>query len=145
MYEFFSKLHSCICNLKFQPRLFLFIIDSLKIISLKLIATLPFCLFAEDESRNLDHKFFKFKNKQARNLVKSSKRSRQEIWADFEKATSKCPKRTQRPKRGRPRQSRIKVRKSQKLFFLPLTLSKNVRKIEIQSRPSEGLKIRRCQ
>ena len=73
MYEIFKKLHFYACKLQFWPELFLFIIDSLKIISLKLIATLPFCLFAEDESRNLVHKFFKFKNKQA------SKKSRQVV------------------------------------------------------------------
>ena len=61
MYEIFSKLHFYICKLQFRPRLFLFIIDSLKIISLKLIVTLPFCLFAEDQSRNLNHKFSNFK------------------------------------------------------------------------------------
>ena len=116
----FSKLQFHTCNLQFWHRLSLFIIDSLKIVSPKLIVTLSFCLFAEDQSRNLHHKFFKFQNKQARNLVKKKQTTRQEIWADFEKATSKCPKRTQRRERGRPRQSRIKVRESQKLLFLPL-------------------------
>ena len=67
---FFSILHFYICKLQFRPRLFLFIIDSLKIISLKLIAILSFCLYAEDQSRNLHHKFFKFQNKQTRNWIK---------------------------------------------------------------------------
>ena len=58
MYEIFSKLHFHICKLQFQPQLFLFIINSLKIDSRKLIATLPFYLFAEDQSRNLGHNFF---------------------------------------------------------------------------------------
>ena len=120
MHEIFSKLQFHTCKLQFWHRLSLFIIDSLKIVSPKLIVTLSFCLFAEDQSRNLHHKFFKFQNKQARNLVKKKQTTRQEIWADFEKATSKCPKRTQRRERGRPRQSRIKVRESQKLLFLPL-------------------------
>ena len=120
MHEIFSKLQFHTCKLQFWHRLSLFIIDSLKIVSPKLIVTLSFCLFAEDQSRNLHHKFFKFQNKQARNLVKKKQTTRQEIWADFEKATSKCPKRTQRRERGRPRQSRIKVRESQKLLFLSL-------------------------
>ena len=70
MHEIFSKLQFHTCKLQFWHRLSLFIIDSLKIVSPKLIVTLSFCLFAEDQSRNLHHKFFKFQNKQARNLVK---------------------------------------------------------------------------
>ena len=70
MHKIFSKLQLYIFKLQFRPQLFLFFIDSLKIISLKLIITLSFCLFAEYQSRNLHRKFFKFQNKQARNLVK---------------------------------------------------------------------------
>ena len=79
MHEIFSKLQFHTCKLQFWHRLSLFIIDSLKIVSPKLIVTLSFCLFAEDQSRNLHHKFFNFQNKQARNLVKKKQTTRQEI------------------------------------------------------------------
>ena len=69
MYEIFFNMHFYICkSCNFDlDYLYLFVIDSLKIISLKLIAILSFCLYAEDQSRNLHHKFFKFQNKQTRN------------------------------------------------------------------------------